>query len=233
MGRLLPGLEQRIAEDGEILIRGPWVFQGYFKDPEATAETVIDGWLHTGDVGTLDAEGYLRITDRKKHLIITAGGKNVTPANIEQAIKAADPLISHVHAHGDRRPYIAALVVPSPIETLEFGRDLGVVTAEALAARTAELMDNPAGRTPALSVAMAPVTALPAFRERMRAAVRAGNKGLAQVEKVKRFAILDRDFSQEGGELTPTMKVRRKHVEVTYSALFDGIYGGSADALEP
>ncbi|MCA9540509.1 MAG: long-chain fatty acid--CoA ligase [Myxococcales bacterium] len=233
VGRIIPDLEQRIADDGELLLRGPTVFAGYFKNPEATAETVVDGWLHTGDVVTLDADGFLRITDRKKHIIITAGGKNLTPANIEKAIKAADPLISHVHAHADKRPYVAALVVPSPLETLDFGRDRGLVTDAELRARTAELMENPAGRTEALAAAMAPVTRHPEFVARMRAAVRKGNEALAQVEKVKRFLLLDRDFSQEGGELTPTMKVKRKAVERDYAEVFDRIYAEAGFALEP
>lgn len=233
VGRVLPGLEHRIAADGEVLVRGPSVFMGYFKDAAATAEAIIDDWLHTGDVGVIDADGYLRITDRKKHLIITAGGKNVTPANIEKAIKMQDPLISHVHAHGDRRPYVSALVAPSPIETLEFGRDNGIVDDAAVKRLTAELMANPAGRSAELADAMRPVTELPAFRARIAAAVRTGNERLAQVEKVKRFVVLDRDFSQEAGEMTPTLKLRRRHVETAYAATFDRIYDEAGFAQEP
>ncbi len=113
VGRTLPSLDIQIADDGEILMRGPLVFLGYFKQPEATAEALEGGWLHTGDVGSLDEDGYLRITDRKKHLIITAGGKNVAPAGIERAIKMQSPLISQVHAHGDRRAFISALIAPA------------------------------------------------------------------------------------------------------------------------
>ncbi len=233
VGRLLPGIEQRIAEDGEVLIRGPYVFKGYFKDEEATAKAVVDGWLHTGDIGVLDDDGYLRITDRKKHLIITAGGKNLTPANIEQAIKAIDPLVSHVHAHGDKRPYISALVVPSPLETLDFGLSRGLVTGAEVKTRTAELMENPAGRTDALAAAMSPVTRHPEFVARLKAAVEKGNQKLSQVEKVKRFTIIDRDFSQEGGELTPTMKVKRKAVETAYAETFDRIYDDEGFAIVP
>ena len=233
VGRCMPGLEHRIAQDGEILVRGPVVFRGYFKDEEATAKTVIDGWLHTGDIGTIDADGYLRITDRKKHIIITAGGKNLAPANIEAAIKVADPLISHAHAHADKRPYVSALVIPSPIETLEFGLERGLVSQAQLETRTAELMENPTGRTEALAAAMAPVTAHPEFRERIQTAVRTGNMRLSNVEKVKRFTILNRDFSQESGELTPTMKVKRKAVEVSYAETFDRMYAEEGFALEP
>ena len=145
VGRVVEGIEQKIAEDGEVLLRGPYVFKGYFKNEEATSTTIVDGWLHTGDIGKVDADGYLSITDRKKHLIITAGGKNLAPANIENAIKNQSPLISQVHAHGDKRPYVSALVAPSPIETLELGVELGLVTGAELTERTQELMNNPTG----------------------------------------------------------------------------------------
>ncbi|MEZ4465315.1 MAG: long-chain fatty acid--CoA ligase [bacterium] len=224
VGRALPPVEHRIAPDGEVLVRGPLVFQGYFKDPEATAAAIQDGWLHTGDIGSLDADGYLRITDRKKHIIITAGGKNLTPANIEAAVKTQDALISHVHAHGDKRPYVVALIAPSPLETLDFGLQRGLVDKATVAALTAELMENPTGRSAALTAAMAPVVALPDFQARMKAAVVAGNKRLSQVEKIKRFKVLERDFSQEAGELTPTMKVRRKAIETAYAELLELIY---------
>jgi long-chain acyl-CoA synthetase len=133
VGRVIEPLEAKVADDGEILLRGPWVFQGYLKSPEATAEALANGWLHTGDIGTVDAEGYLRITDRKKHLIITAGGKNLAPANIENAIKCEDPLVSQVYAHGDRRAYVVALVAPSPLETLAWGEERGLVTKDEVA----------------------------------------------------------------------------------------------------
>ncbi len=231
VGQLAAPLEQKIASDGEILIRGPFVFQGYFKDPDATAATVIDGWLHTGDIGTVDDDGYLRITDRKKHIIITAGGKNLAPANIENAAKASDPLISQVHAHADKRPYVSALVAPSPIETLEFGVELGLVSREEVSQFTAELMANPTGRSEALAKTMAPVTQHAGFQTRIRTAISLGNESLARVEKIKRFVILPRDFSQEAGELTPTMKVKRKAIELAYAAEFDKIYNDDAHAI--
>jgi long-chain acyl-CoA synthetase len=233
VGRCADAMETKLAEDGEVLMRGPFVFKGYFKNDEATAQTVVDGWLHTGDVGSIDADGYLRITDRKKHLIITAGGKNLAPANIENAIKNQSPLISQVHAHGDRRAYVSALVAPSPLEALELGAQHGVVSASELAARSAELMANPSSRSHALEQALARVVVLDAFRARLREAVRKGNQGLAQVEQVRRFAILERDFSQEHGELTPTMKLKRKTVEEKYAELFDRIYRDDGFALEP
>ncbi|MCS6913310.1 MAG: long-chain fatty acid--CoA ligase [Myxococcales bacterium] len=234
VGRPIPPCEHKIAPDGEILLRGPWIFKGYFKDEAATAQTIVDGWLHTGDIGRVDEDGYLYITDRKKHLIVTAGGKNLSPANIEQAIKAEDPLISHVHAHGDRRPYVTALVAPSPLETLEWGLARGLLSQQEVEARMQELRANPAARTEALCRAMAQVVVHPEFRQRIAEAVRRGNAKLAHVEQVRRFHILDRDFSQEQGELTPTMKVKRKEVEIRHAALFDALYAdGGEQALAP
>lgn len=233
VGQLVPGLEQRIAADGELLIKGPAVFGGYFRDEAATARTVVDGWLHTGDIAEIDPDGYLRITDRKKHIIITAGGKNLTPANIENAIKAADPLIGHVHAHADGRKFVSALVVPGPLETLGFGLKNGWVDGATVERLSAELLANPAERSPALSEAMAPIVARDAYRERIRAAVRRGNQTLSQVERVKRFALLEQDFSQVGGELTPTMKIRRKAVEEKYADVLDRIYDEDGFGIEP
>jgi long-chain acyl-CoA synthetase len=233
VGQVIEPMICRIAADGEILVKGPFVFGGYYKNEEATRETVQDGWLHTGDIGTIDGDGYLKITDRKKHLIITAGGKNLSPSNIEKAIKESDPIISQVHAHGDRRAYVVAIVAPSPLETLEWGLDRGLSTREEIKARTLELMENPAGRSAALNAAMAKVVVHPDFRARLQKAVRAGNQKLSQVEQVRRFVILDRDFSQEAGELTPTMKVKRKEVETAYAALLDRMYTEDGFALEP
>jgi long-chain acyl-CoA synthetase len=232
VGKPVEHVEHKTAEDGEVLIRAPFVFKGYFKNAEATGETIIDGWLHTGDIGTIDRDGFLRITDRKKHLMITAGGKNLAPANIENAIKNQSPLISQVHAHGDRRAYVSALVAPSPIETLEHGVARGLVSESELATLTSELMANPSGRSEALNNAMARVTADAEFRDRIRDAVRRGNRDLAQVEQVRRFTILDRDFSQEHGELTPTMKLKRKTVETKFAELFDRVYAEDGFAVE-
>ncbi len=233
VGRCADAMQTKIADDGEVLVRGPFVFVGYFKNEEATANTVIDGWLHTGDIGSVDADGYLRITDRKKHIIITAGGKNIAPANIENAIKHQSPRISQVHAHGDKRPYISAIVAPSPIESLELGVQHGVVTHAELEERTAELMDNPTGRSEALNEALGRVVVLAAYIDCVRAAVRRGNEQLANHEKVRRFAILNRDFSQEQGELTPTMKLKRRAVEEKYQDTLERIYTEDGFALQP
>lgn len=224
VGQQILPMEVKLADDQEILVKGPFVFQGYFKDPETTAETVQDGWLHTGDIGTIDAKGYLHITDRKKHLIITAGGKNLSPANIENAIKNQDPLISQVHAHGDKRSYISALIAPSPIETLEWGAERGLIATSELKARTQEVMANPTARSEALNQSVAKVVQDGRYRARITEAVERGNQELAQVEKVRRFFLLNRDFSQEEGELTPTMKVKRKSLESKFADTFDRVY---------
>ncbi len=238
VGKTVAGMECKIAEDGEILLRGPLVFKGYYKDPKATAEAIVGGWLHTGDIGDIDEEGFLRITDRKKHLIITAGGKNLSPANIEATIKSQDPLIGHVHAHGDRRPYVTALIVPSPIETLEWGAGQGFLEDQEVEELRSELLADPAMRSPALEGAMARVAARPEFQNLFLDLIRAGNRDLTRVEQVRRFVVLDRDFSQEGGELTPTMKVKRKAVESKYRELFNRLYedhefGLEAEARDP
>ncbi len=224
VGRAMQGLSHRVAEDGEILVRSQWVFKGYFKNAAATAEIIKDGWLHTGDIGSIDSDGYVSITDRKKHLIITAGGKNLSPGNIEAAVKGEEPLISQVVPHGDGRPYVCAIIAPSPLETLEWGVRHGILTAQELADRTQELVKNPAGRSEALNRAMAQVVANPEFQQRFIDAARRGNQRLAHVEQVRRVLLLDRDLSQEHGELTPSMKVKRKEVERMYAPLLDRLY---------
>jgi len=233
VGRVVPPMQCRLAGDGEVLLKGPWVFKGYLDNPEATAEALQDGWLHTGDIGTIDADGFLRITDRKKHIIITAGGKNISPANIEKAIREASPFISQAHAHGDRRPYVAAIVAPSPLDTLAFGCRMGVVSKEEERALTEELMAHPTGRSAALEEAMGRVAALPDFQREIRRAVARANATLAHVEQVRRFILLERDFSQERGEITPTLKLRRKAIEGLFAERFDRLYAGSEPGLEP
>jgi long-chain acyl-CoA synthetase len=182
VGPPLPGIEVRIAEDGEILVRGATVFAGYHRDPAATAEVLRDGWLYTGDVGEFDAEGSLRITDRKKDLIITAGGKNISPSNIETALKN-HPLIANAVVIGDRRPYLSALITVDPVEA----------------------------------------AAYPDVRAEVERHVEAVNSQLANVERVRRWTLLDHDFTV-GEELTPTMKVRRKVVAERYAAEIEANY---------
>jgi len=224
-------MQHKIADDGEILLKGPFVFKGYFKNPEATAEAIVDDWLHTGDIGEIDSDGFLRITDRKKHLIITAGGKNIAPANIEKAIKTESALISQVHAHGDRRPYVSAMIAPSPIETLAFGVQRGLVTEAELEEHTQVLLANPYARPAALNTAMAKVIDDDAFVKNISDAVRRGNEQLVRVAQVRRFILLERDFSQEEGEMTPTMKVRRRAIEQKFAARFDAIYSDPAASV--
>jgi long-chain acyl-CoA synthetase len=202
VGRALPGVELRIAPDGEVLARGGNVFPGYFKDPAATAQCLVDGWLHTGDVGALDAEGFLTITDRKKNILITAGGKNITPSNAEAEVKR-DPIVSYCHLHADRRPYPTAIVCLDP---------------ERLAAFAAE--HSLAGRT------AAELRGDERVRARVQQAVDAANERLARYEQIRRFEILPAEFSIDGGELTPTLKVKRREVDRKYADVIEAMYAG-------
>lgn len=226
VGKALPFIEDRVAEDGEILLRGRSVFKGYYKDPEATRAILDeDGWLHTGDVGRKDADGFVFILDRKKHIIITSGGKNITPSNLENAIKAQDSLISNVHAHGDRRSYCSALITVHPLEAIDWARERGLAgdPAEAEAMRLS-LLANPLARPPGLAELMTRVTSQPELRERIVQAVRRANRDLARVEAIKRIHILERDFSLEEDEITPTLKVKRKNIEKKFAEMFDRMY---------
>ena len=232
VGQALDYVEHRIAEDGEILMRGDMVFQGYYKNPGATAATIVDGWLHTGDIGVIDRDGYLFIKDRKKHIIITAGGKNLTPANIENELKASDPLISQAHAHGDKRPYLVALVTIGPGEAGEWGADHGHCTrAEAdalLAALRADPLSTPAG----LNALMAKVTADEALRTRVTESIRKANAKLAKVETIKKVHLLERELSVAADELTPTLKVKRKNIETRYADIFKRLYEDESFGLK-
>ena len=201
IGKPFPGCEVRIAEDGEILVKGPNVFQGYYKNEEATRETIVEGWLHTGDVGEIDGDGFIKITGRKKDIIITAGGKNITPANLEAEIKQ-HPLVSQCVVVGDRRPYLVALVTLDPDETLAYAREHG------LAEDLAELAANPE------------------IKATVEAHVETINQQFARVEQVKKIAILSQDLSQESGELTPTLKVKRAVVTAKHEGEIEALYAG-------
>jgi long-chain acyl-CoA synthetase len=203
VGKALPGTELRIADDGEILMRGPQIFKGYYDDPQATAATLHDGWLHSGDLGEIDDEGYLRITGRKKDLIITSSGKNVSPSNIETALTQSR-WISRAVVYGDRRQYLTAVLT------------LDADEADALAEKVGADSGDPAA-----------LAADPAVRKELQAAVDETNKRFARIEQVKRFAILERDLSQEDDELTPTLKVKRNVVYERYADVFKGLYEGS------
>jgi long-chain acyl-CoA synthetase len=201
VGRPLPGVEVKIADDGEILIKGANIFQGYYKNADASFGAVEEGWLHTGDLGSLDEDGYLSITGRKKDIIITAGGKNLTPANIENDLKQSR-WISQAVMHGDRRPYPVILVTLDEEEIVPWAEDQGLPTDVASLANE------------------------PKVHELIQVEVDRANSHYAQVEQVKKFAILDHDFSQETGELTPSLKVKRNVVNEKYADLLDGLYSG-------
>jgi long-chain acyl-CoA synthetase len=199
VGQVLPGIEARIAEDGEVLARGRNVFGGYLNNPAGTDEMIGDGWLHTGDLGVLDDEGFLTINGRKKDIIITAGGKNLTPANLENDLRQSR-WISHAVMIGDRRPYPVALIALDPDE----------ITAWATAR---DLPPDPAA-----------LAEHPDVHDMIRAEVDRANGKYAPPERIRRFAVLGRDFSQETGELTPTLKIRRAVVGELYADVIDTLY---------
>ncbi len=202
VGKLVPGMEGRVAEDGEFLVRGPLVMKGYRKEPKKTAEAVDDdGWLHTGDIMEADEDGYLKIVDRKKELIINAAGKNMSPANIENTIKAACPLIGVILAIGDARPYNTALVV------------LDAESAAPYAAQRGLADDSPET-----------LAAHPDVISEIAAGVADGNTKLAKVEQIKRFRVLPTFWEPGGDEITLTMKLKRKPIHEKYGAEIDELY---------
>ncbi|MBV8078018.1 MAG: long-chain fatty acid--CoA ligase, partial [Planctomycetaceae bacterium] len=200
VGLAIPGVEVKIADDGEILTRGPHVMLGYWKDPEATRRAIVDGWLHTGDLGRLDEEGFLTITGRKKDLIITSGGNNIAPSELERLL-LADPLIDQVVLYGDGKPFVSALIVPN----------LEGLRAEARALGCALEFDGELIATPAL------LDFLAARVERRMQAV-------SKPERVKAFLLLGRPFSVEAEELTPTQKVRRAEILNKFRDRLDALY---------
>jgi long-chain acyl-CoA synthetase len=202
VGRPMPGVEIKIADDGEILIKGPNVFREYWRNPDATNDTFTDdGWLMTGDLGSLDEDGYLSITGRKKDIIITAGGKNLTPSNIENDLKQAR-WISQAVMYGDRRPYPVALITLDPEEILPWAKERGLPEDMSELVNTNEV------------------------RELIQAELDRANRKYAQVEQVKKFALLDHDLTQESGELTPTLKLKRNVVNERYEDVFESLYRG-------
>jgi long-chain acyl-CoA synthetase len=202
VGTPFAGIETRIAPDGEILMRGAWIMRGYRGLPELSREALdAEGWLHTGDVGTIDAEGYLAITDRKKDLIKTSGGKYVAPTELESKLKALSPLVSQVLVHGDRRNFVTALVTLDPVALQ------GWATGNGLAGKApAELFRDPAVRT-----------LLQADLDRL-------NASLPRFATVKKFTILPREFLEAEGEVTPSQKLKRKVIEARYRAELDAMY---------
>jgi long-chain acyl-CoA synthetase len=190
----------KIADDGEVLIKGPNIFQGYYKNEDATRETLEDGWLHTGDLGRLDEDGFLYITGRKKDIIITAGGKNITPANLENGLKQ-NRWISQAVVIGDRRPYLIALVTLDPEEAPALAEQLGLEDASLPALASSDEV-----------------------RAEIQKVVDEVNSHVGPVEQIKRFEILDHDLSQETGELTPTLKVKRNVVHEKFADVVDRVY---------
>ena len=201
VGQAQPSVELKLASDGEILGRGPNIAMGYFKKPEATKEVFLpDGWFATGDIGKIDSEGFLYITDRKKDLIVTAGGINIAPQNVENLLKG-DPFISQAMVHGDKRPYPVALITLNPAELAKFARDQGI------------LLTDPAA-----------LAKHPKVLERVSRIIEERNAGLQSYAKIKKFAILSDDFTIDNGLLTPTLKVKRKIITDQHKELLDSLY---------
>jgi long-chain acyl-CoA synthetase len=201
VGKPLEGCDVKIAEDGEILMRGPNIFPGYYRNEEATAETLVDGWLHSGDLGEIDDDGFLRITGRKKDLIVTSSGKNITPSNIETQLKQSR-WISQAVVFGDRRPYLTALLTLDPEEAPKLAQRLGVDPDIESMAKDEKV------------------------REELQKDVDEANQEFARIEQVKKFTVLERDLTQEEGEMTPTMKVKRNVVAEVHRERFDAMYDG-------
>jgi long-chain acyl-CoA synthetase len=199
VGRALPPSEIQLADDGEILMSGPHVFQGYFKDSEATADTVADGWLRTGDLGSRDDQGFVAITGRKKEIIITSSGKNITPTNIENALRESR-WISQAVVYGDNQPYLVALITLDPEEIPALAEETDAPPDAARMARDDRV------------------------REVIQAEIDATNERFARIEQVKRFAILPRDLTQADGELTPTLKVKRRMIYDRYAREIHELY---------
>ncbi len=201
VGPPLPGVEVKIAEDGEILVKSPGVFKGYFRSPEATAETIKDGWLYSGDVGELDEDGYLRITDRKKDIIVTAGGKNITPQYIENKLKAS-LFINDAVVIGDRRKFLTSLIMIDEDNVVKYAQDNKI--------QFSTYRD---------------LTQSDEIIKLIQGEMNQVNDTLARVEQVKKFTILPKKLYEEDGEVTPTMKVKRKYVNEAFGDLIEAMYG--------
>nr|WP_281373686.1 AMP-binding protein [Haloechinothrix aidingensis] len=205
VGKAVSRAELKLADDGELLVRGPVLMRGYRKQPEKTAETIdSDGWLHTGDIAEIDSEGFVKIIDRKKELIINEAGKNMSPTNIENALKASSSLIGQAVAIGDNRPYVTALIVLDP---------------DAAAARASSLGMS--------DTSVAAVAKRPEVREEITRAAKEGNERLSRVEQIKRFRLVAAEWEPGGEELTPTLKLKRKPIADKYKAEIEELYADS------
>jgi long-chain acyl-CoA synthetase len=200
VGRVLPDQEVKIAEDGEILVKGPNVMSGYWNKPEETAEALADGWFHTGDIGEFDDDGYLYITDRKKDLIVTAGGKNIAPQNVENALKMSR-YIEQVAVIGDNRKFVSALIVPSFADLDVWGQKQGVPTGD----RDKLLKD-------------------PRVLDLIKKEIDKQLNEFDRHERVQKFVLLSEEMTETAGLLTPTLKVRRKEVNQAFSDEIEGMY---------
>lgn len=200
VGTVLEKTEVRLAEDGELLVRGPQVMQGYYRDPEATAAALHDGWLHTGDIARIDDEGFISIVDRKKEIIVTAGGKNIAPQPIENELKL-DKFISQAFVHGDRKPYLVALLTPNLERLLDFAQHEKLPYFD-------------------LDDLVTHARVLKLYEERLQQV----NQTLPRYETIKAFTLLPRDFSVDGGELTPTLKLKRKVIYAKYHDQIERLY---------
>jgi long-chain acyl-CoA synthetase len=210
-GTALPGVELRLAGDGELLVRGPIVMRGYRGDPAATAAAIDDeGWLRTGDVAHVDDDGYVSIVDRKKELIISSGGKNMSPANIEMELVGTSPLIAHAAAIGDRRSYVVALIVLDPDAAVDYAAEHGIDDAS-----------------------VAALSADPGLRKAIRAAIERANARLSRVERIKRFEVLPDEWHAGGELLTPTLKLKRAAVALRYAAEIDALYSSGSGRFSP
>jgi len=202
VGPPLTGTEVKIAEDGEILVRSPSVFKGYYRNPEATAETLKDGWLHSGDVGVIDEDGYLKITDRKKDIIVTAGGKNITPQYIENKLKFS-PYINDAVVIGDRRKFMSSLIMIDEDNVVKYAQDNKI--------QFSTYKD---------------LTQAPEIIKLIQGEINKVNETLSRVEQIKKFTILPKKLYEEDGEVTPTMKVKRKYVNEAFKDLIEAMYRG-------
>jgi long-chain acyl-CoA synthetase len=205
VGAPLPGVGIRIADDGEILIRGVNVFKGYHGNPEATAAAIEDGWFHTGDIGELDEDGYLRITGRKKELLVTAGGKNVAPAGLEDRLRA-HPLISQCIVVGDQKPFIAALLTLDSEMYAGWARNNGIPGVTFEQARTNQTV-----------------------LAELQRAVDDANRSVSKAESIRKFAVLEGDFTEENGYLTPSLKLKRNLVMKDFHDQVEALYSGSKE----